>query len=50
MRILEHKRWNAYMRSEGYSYAVNRNDMAKQHNCLVPFDKLNEDDKIKDDD
>lgn len=50
MRILEHKRWNAYMRSEGYSYAVNRNDMAKQHNCLVPFDSLSEVDKIKDDD
>lgn len=50
MRVLEHKRWNAYMRSEGYVYAPNRNDIAKQHNCLVPFDDLSESDKAKDDD
>ena len=39
---LEHWRWNAYMRSEGFRYAEERNDMAKKHNCLVPFDKLDE--------
>lgn len=45
IRTLEHKRWNAYMRSEGYSYGgtiekSGRNDLAKKHNCLVPFGDL----------
>lgn len=50
LRRLEHRRWNAYMRSEGYSYAPVRNDLAKTHNCLVPFNKLSEKDQVKDDD
>ncbi len=49
-RRVEHRRWNAYMRSEGYRYSDKRNDMAKLHNCLVSFDDLPEDQKIKDDD
>lgn len=45
IRKLEHRRWNAYMRSEGYIYGgtvekIGRNDMAKTHNCLVPFEEL----------
>lgn len=55
LRILEHCRWNAYMRSEGYVYsgtidASSRNDLAKIHNCLVPFDDLPLAEQIKDDD
>lgn len=50
LKKLEHRRWNAYMRSEGYCYAPNRNDLAKTHNCLVPFDKLKGEDRHKDDD
>ena len=34
---LEHIRWNAYMRTEGYSFSIKRNDMAKQHNLLLPL-------------
>ena len=43
IRILEHRRWNAYVRSEGYVWggstdkALGRNDLAKKHNNLVPF-------------
>ena len=37
---LEHIRWNAFMRSEGYSYAKKRLDLAKQHDNLVPTEKL----------
>ena len=55
IRILEHRRWNAYMRSEGYIYGgtvekCGRNDLAKMHNCLVPFDELPLEEQIKDDD
>lgn len=46
--IIEHRRWNAYVRSCGYVYSgskekSSRNDLAKKHNCLVPFDKLTDD-------
>ncbi len=55
LRILEHCRWNAYMRSEGYTYGgtiekEGRNDLAKMHNCLVPFADLPLAEQIKDDD
>lgn len=50
---LEHRRWNAYMRSEGYVYSgsrdkSSRNDLAKMHHDLVPFDQLPETEKEKD--
>jgi len=50
LRRLEHRRWNAYMRSEGYTYAPVRNDLAKVHHCLVPFDDLPLKEQVKDDD
>lgn len=50
LRYLEHRRWNAYMRSEGYVYAPKRNNLAKTHHCLVTFDALSQKDKEKDDD
>lgn len=46
-RIAEHMRWNAYMHVHGYRYGE-RNDMAKIHNNLVPWDDLSPDDKNKD--
>lgn len=54
LRLIEHRRWNAYMRSEGYSYSGSRekgsrNDLAKLHNDLIPFDLLTESEKAKDD-
>jgi hypothetical protein len=50
---LEHKAWNVYMRSIGYSYSgstdkATRNDRAKLHHDLVAFDKLSEEEKRKD--
>lgn len=55
IRILEHNRWNAYMRSEGYVYGgttepSGRKDLAKKHNCLVPFYDLPLKEQEKDDD
>lgn len=54
LRLIEHRRWNAYMRSEGYCYSgsrdkASRNDMGKLHHDLVPFDMLTEEEKQKDD-
>lgn len=50
---LEHRRWNAYMRSQGYVYSGSpendsRNDLGKMHNNLVGFSALTEEDKRKD--
>lgn len=50
---LEHRRWNAYMRSEGYIYSgsnekSSRNDLGKMHNDLVCFDRLSDEEKRKD--
>ena len=45
---VEHIRWNAYMRTEGYRYAKKRNDLAKTHPNLVPTDRLTDDDLRKD--
>lgn len=56
IRKLEHCRWNAYMRSEGYVFSGNsqdkntRNDLAKVHHCLTKFDDLLQSEKVKDDD
>ncbi len=48
LEVLEHRRWNAYMRSEGYVYSENRDDLAKKHHNLVPFDALSSEDQRKD--
>lgn len=47
---LEHRRWNAYMRSIGYVYSgskekSSRNDLGKMHNNLVVFDDLTDAEK-----
>lgn len=49
LRMLEHRRWNAYMRSEGFTYAKTRNNLAKTHPCLVSFFELTVKEQIKDD-
>jgi hypothetical protein len=50
LRKLEHRRWNAYMRAEGYCWQEKRNSLAKTHNCLVPFGALPLQEQQKDDD
>jgi hypothetical protein len=45
---VEHVRWNAYMRAEGYRYSQDRNDLARVHNNLVPVSKLSIDEMKKD--
>jgi len=48
IEALEHRRWNAYMRSEGYVFSgstdkSSRNDLAKMHHDLVDYSSLAED-------
>ncbi len=50
---LEHRRWNAYMRSEGYIFSGShdkstRNDLAKMHHDLVEYDRMDEEEQRKD--
>ena len=53
IEILEHRRWNAYLRAEGYVYSgskekSSRNDLGKMHHNLVKYADLSEEDKRKD--
>ena len=53
IETLEHRRWNAYMRAEGYVYSgskekSSRNDLAKMHHDLVDYASLTEEEKRKD--
>ena len=53
IEILEHRRWNAYMRAEGYVFSgsrdkSSRNDLAKMHHDLVSFSSLVDEEKCKD--
>ncbi len=48
IEVIEHRRWNAYMRTEGFVWGEKRNDLAKVHHNIVVFDKLSEEDKRKD--
>jgi hypothetical protein len=45
---LEHRRWNAYMRSIGYVHANARNDLGKMHHNLSNFKDLTLEDILKD--
>lgn len=53
IEILEHRRWSAYMRSEGWNYSGStdkktRNDLGKLHHDLVPFSELPKEERKKD--
>lgn len=50
---LEHRRWNAYMRSDGYIFSgstlkSSRNDLAKMHHDLVSYHRLSKEEQRKD--
>jgi hypothetical protein len=45
---IEHLRWNAFTRAEGYSYGDKKYDLAKLHNNLVPTERLSPSDLRKD--
>lgn len=49
LRLYEHRRWNTYMRGEGYVWGETKDHIAKTHPLLVPFGELPESEKKKDD-
>ena len=49
LNTVEHSRWNAYMRSEGYRHGEAGNRLGKMHRDLVPFDRLSREEQKKDD-
>lgn len=49
LRVYEHRRWNTFMRSEGYIQGEKKDHIAKTHTLLIPFDVLPEEEKKKDD-
>jgi len=44
----EHRRWNVFMRAEGYVYAPVRDEIAKTHPSLIPYQDLSKKEKKKD--
>lgn len=53
LAVLEHKRWNAYVRSQGYVFSgsgekESRSDLAKVHPDLVGYSLLDEKEREKD--
>ena len=48
LKEYEHRRWNAYMRSEGYCFGKEKNSVAKTHPSLIPYKRLSESEKRKD--
>ena len=52
LQVLEHKRWNAWMRGEGYITTDNKDkkatSIAKMHFDITPFDNLSPEEREKD--
>ncbi len=48
MAILEHRRWYAERRLNGWQHGKTRDDHRKIHPCLIPYDQLPENEKEKD--
>lgn len=40
---MEHDRWNAHHYLEGWKYSIERNKDKKEHNCLLPLEKFDND-------
>lgn len=44
----EHNRWSMYLKTEGWTYASERDNANKKNPLLIPYDQLPEAEKIKD--
>lgn len=43
-----HEEWLAFKREGGWSYGVKKDALAKTHPCMVPYDRLPPEQKLKD--
>ena len=43
-----HEKWAETRLAQGWTYDSERNDELKKHPCLIPYEKLTEDEKIYD--
>jgi len=43
-----HENWLAYKEADGWRYGVMKNSFTKEHPCIVPYDELPDDQKLKD--
>lgn len=43
-----HENWAFERLNQGWQYGLNRNDVKKEHPCLVPYEKLEEGEKEHD--
>lgn len=43
-----HEIWSETRISQGWSYGPERNDAEKKHPCLIPYEKLPEEEKVYD--
>ena len=48
LAVLEHERWCADQRLDGYRYAPVRDDVRKLHPSMIPWSELSEDEREKD--
>ena len=48
LKEYEHKRWSAYMRSEGYIGGNQKDSIAKTHPLLIPYQSLSPEEQNKD--
>ena len=48
-RRLEHERWMRFYRMFNWTYSPKRNNELRQHNLLVPYEKLSKEEQLKDD-
>ncbi|OQA02273.1 MAG: potassium transporter peripheral membrane component [Planctomycetes bacterium ADurb.Bin412] len=48
LAVMEHNRWLAEIKLEGYTYSSSKDPNSRKHPCCVPWERLDEKNKVKD--